>query len=453
MKYSILRVVLAASLAILSVNTELLAQFRPDYSELTEGETVSALRNHVTYLSSPEMKGRKSGSEGERAAAEYVYSTLKGYGVEMLCQDKGDLFGISRNASDTLTSRNVIGFVQGYDKKLNDRYIVIGARIDNLGVNVLNVDGTPTEQIYYGANGNASGVAMMLELARMVNTNAILFRRSVIFVAFGSSCDSFAGSWYFLNRSFSDVKNIDAMINLDMLGLGDASFMAYTASNADMNALINNVSSTLQPVVPKITAEEPYPSDHRSFYAASIPSVMFTTGRYPEHDTPKDTPDKLAYADMENELEYIYNFTRSLCSVQNPPLFNPYQTSGKGIDDRRYGYYDCDEKPTFLGHADPKYFLRKWVYQYMKYPVEAEREGIQGRVMVEFTIDKKGHVKDAKVVRGVDPLLDAEALKVVSASPDWKPAKVKGTRVESFMTLPIEFRLEKRSENRFGIKK
>ena len=139
---------------------------------------------------------------------------------------------------------------------------------------------------------------MMLELARMVQTNSILFRRSVLFVAFGASNESFAGSWYFLERSFSDVANIDAMINLDMLGTGYNGFYAYTSSNADMNALLKGLTAELQPVLPEVVAAEPYPSDHRIFYSKEIPSVMFTTGRYPEHNTEKDTQAIIDYEIM-----------------------------------------------------------------------------------------------------------------------------------------------------------
>ena len=113
----------------------------------------------------------------------------------------------------------------------------------------------------------------MLELARMVQMNAMMFRRSVLFVAFGASMETYAGSWYFLNRSFKDVDNIDAMVNLDMLGTGSDGFYAYTASNADLNALLRTLTGELQPIVPELTAEEPYPSDHRAFYSKEIPSV------------------------------------------------------------------------------------------------------------------------------------------------------------------------------------
>jgi protein TonB len=94
------------------------------------------------------------------------------------------------------------------------------------------------------------------------------------------------------------------------------------------------------------------------------------------------------------------------------------------------------------------------VYQYLKYPQSAIRNGIQGTVMIQFIIEKDGKVTDVKVVKGVDEELDAEALKVVSASPKWNPGKVSGSKVRASLTLPVEFRLEKKSgKPSFGIKK
>ena len=68
-------------------------------------------------------------------------------------------------------------------------------------------------------------------------------------------------------------------------------------------------------------------------------------------------------------------------------------------------------------------------------------------MLVDFVIDEKGKVKDVKVLKGVDPLLDAEAVKVISASPDWKPARIQGRKVRSEMSLYVEFKLE-RKKNR-----
>ena len=272
----------------------------------------------------------------------------------------------------------------------------------------------------------------------------------MVFVAFGASCQSFAGAWYFINRSFPDAGKIDAMIDLDMLGMQSGGFYAYTASNADMNMILSQVGAELQPIVPKLTSEEPYPSDNMAFYSGEIPSVMFTTGKYPEHNTVRDTEDIIEYEPMERELEYVYNFTRFIANVENAPLFRQDQVLAKG-NDKLYAYYECDRRPSFLGSADPKDFLYRWVYQYLKYPKTAVANGIQGRVTVEFTIDKKGDVKDVHVARSADPLLDEEAVRVISASPRWKPGILKGEAVNTVMSVAVDFKLSKKSK--FGIKK
>jgi len=433
------------------------AQFRNDisYDDLYDSETMGSLKNHVRSLSAAHLQGRKAGSEGEAFAADYVRERLEEYGVDVISPSQGDIFGIKTEAGDTLTSRNVVGFVQGYDRELRDRYIVVGARLDNLGTMTVNIDGRPVERIYYGANGNASGLAMMLELARMVRTNSLLFRRSVLFVAFGASAETYAGAWYFLNRSFGDAGSIDAMVNLDMLGTGNDGFYAYTSSNADLNAIISRLGGELQPVHPQITASEPYPSDHRAFYSKEIPSVMFTTGKYPEHNTDRDTESIIDYDSMENELEYLYNFIIAVANTDVSLAFRSDKVPVRGPSyDDVVSYYDCDLRPAFLNSTDPAQFLEKWVYQYLKYPESALREGIQGRVMVDFIIDKDGKVTDVRVVRGVDPDLDAEAVRVVSASPKWKPGRVNGNKVRTSMTIPVEFRLTKKgSKGNFGFKR
>ena len=441
------RIFVSAVALLLSITS--FAQYKSGAVLLEEKNMGTSMSDHVSYLSS--LDGRKAGSAGETAAAEYVFDKLQEYGVEMLCQRSGDVFGLRQENGDTLTSRNVIGCVQGYDSSLNGHYIVVGARMDNLGEDTYTRNGETVSRVYSGANGNASGLAMMLELARMVNTNSLLFRRSVLFVAFGASQESFAGSWYFLNRSFSDIGSIDAMINLDMLGSGADAFKAFTSSNADLNGELASMTSQLLPVLPEVTTVEPYPSDHRSFYSKEIPSVFFSTGIYPEHNTERDLPEILDYQGMEAELEYIYAFTHTLANDQVAPSFRP----GKEVksDDNVYAYFDCDQPPTFMGHADPKFFIQKWVYSYLKYPEQAVKQGIQGRVIVDFVIDKNGKVTDVEVTKGAHLLLDEEAEKVVKASPDWKPGKVKGRIVKSRISIPVEFRLEKNGKMSIGFKK
>ena len=450
-----LRLYMASALLLTCISAY--SQYRDTFesTDIYDSENVAAMKEHVRTLSSAMMEGRAPGSEGEKMAAEYVSGKFVEAGLDLLSPSEGDVFGIRTEAGDTLTSRNVVGYVQGYDRELRDHFIVVGARLDNIGSMMMTVDGEPYQKIFYGANGNASGLSVLIELASMVQSNSMLMRRSVLFVAFGASTETYAGSWYFLNRSFADIGQIDAMINLDMLGTGYNGFYAYTSSNADLNAILRTLSGELQPIVPEVVAAEPYPSDHRAFYAKDIPSVMFTTGRYSEHNTEKDTQSIIDYSYMERELEYIYNVVVTLANYNGQIAFRPdmQQKKKKPVSDDIVSYYDCDQRPTFLNSADPRQFLEKWVYQYLKYPQEAIRDGIQGRVMVEFVINKDGKVSDVRVAKSVSPELDEEAVKVVSASPKWRPGRLKGEKVRCSLTIPVEFRLEKKGKSGFGIKK
>lgn len=425
----------------------LTAQYRSaTYAELDDSEVITSLKSHISYLSGAALEGRAAGSDGEREAAEYLTHTLAGYGVDILSGEDGEIFGIRQENGDTLVSRNVIGFIQGYDPALRDRYIVIGARMDNIGTREVTIDGETVTKTYYGANGNASGMAMLLELGRMLQTNSILLKRSVLLMGFGASLEGNAGSWYFLNRAFKSTRNIDFMINLDILGEGSDGFYAFTSSNQDVNDIVNEVNASLQPVEPSIVTKEPLPSDHRSFYAAGIPSVFFTTGVYPEYGSDRDTESVIQYDMMEKELEYLYSFTVSAANGR-APLFDPSQALKKKSSRRASGivdYYDCDYKPTFMGSSDIGRFMQRWVYACLKYPDYAVENGIQGRVLVDFVIDERGKVTDVTVRKSVHSSLDDEAVKVISASPDWKPGRLQGKKVKTAMSVYVEFKLTKK---------
>ena len=96
-------------------------------------------------------------------------------------------------------------------------------------------------------------------------------------------------------------------------------------------------------------------------------------------------------------------------------------------------------KPTFNGGTANEF--SKWVNENLKYPQAAKDAGIQGRVVLQFTVYPDGSVRDTKVLRGVNPDLDAEALRVVSASPDWTPGYVNGKPVKVTYTFPVIFQL------------
>lgn len=86
--------------------------------------------------------------------------------------------------------------------------------------------------------------------------------------------------------------------------------------------------------------------------------------------------------------------------------------------------------------------LNKYLAKNIRYPEVAQEAGIQGRVVVQFVVEKDGSATDIKVVRSVDPALDKEAERVVKSMPKWKPGKQRGKPVRSKFTLPVQFRLQ-----------
>ena len=84
----------------------------------------------------------------------------------------------------------------------------------------------------------------------------------------------------------------------------------------------------------------------------------------------------------------------------------------------------------------------KFLQKNIKYPTISQENGVQGRVIVQFVVNRDGSIVDTQVMRGVDPYLDKEALRVVSTMPKWKPGKQRGKPVSTRFTLPVQFRLQ-----------
>jgi len=104
-------------------------------------------------------------------------------------------------------------------------------------------------------------------------------------------------------------------------------------------------------------------------------------------------------------------------------------------------FYIVEDMPTFNG-GEPATEFRKYIAQNLRYPEIAAENGISGRVIVQFAVNKVGKVVDAVVVRSVDPALDKEAIRVVMTSPKWAPGKQRGKAVKVLFTFPINFVLQ-----------
>ncbi len=133
--------------------------------------------------------------------------------------------------------------------------------------------------------------------------------------------------------------------------------------------------------------------------------------------------------------------------------FEDFDVSGDLGDDYSYEMMDVEDEveeeqifmivedmPTFKG-GDTKKF-QKYIYSKLKYPDIARENGISGKVVVKFVVDQTGKVTNVEILRGVDPALDEEALRVVRSSPPWSPGKQRGRPVKVQFVFPITFVLQ-----------
>ena len=109
------------------------------------------------------------------------------------------------------------------------------------------------------------------------------------------------------------------------------------------------------------------------------------------------------------------------------------------VEEEAIPFQLVETKPTFMG-GDANAF-RNWVNERLEYPEIAKENGIQGRVTLQFTVGADGKVSNVKVLRGVDPTLDKEAVRVVSMSPKWSPGKQRDRAVKVTYTFPVIFQL------------
>ena len=127
--------------------------------------------------------------------------------------------------------------------------------------------------------------------------------------------------------------------------------------------------------------------------------------------------------------------TETVTSLPETPAASPEVTAEEEKDEV---FVVVEEQPLFPGGNSA---MMKFLSDNIKYPVEAQENGIEGRVITNFVVEKDGSLSDIQVVRGIDPLLDKEAVRVLKAMPNWQPGKQKGEDVRVRFTLPVVYRL------------
>jgi hypothetical protein len=172
--------------------------------------------------------------------------------------------------------------------------------------------------IHHGADDNASGVAMMMEVARKFAKTPGSHPRSIICLAFTGEEEGLLGSKQFTDQPGIDLSKVNAMINLDMVGRLNETNNLQISGVGTAEGLKKLVYSKSDTSIIKLTlSDEGYgPSDHSSFYGKNIPVLFYFTGAHLDYHTPTDTYDKINYKGMVEVSQLIFPMARELASSE-----------------------------------------------------------------------------------------------------------------------------------------
>lgn len=280
----------------------------------------NTIKEDVIFLADDALEGRQTGTEGEKKASEYIVKRFKslnleakgtnGFIQEYSFKPKTDphqevTFDVNPNDS-TITGRNVIGYINNNA----DQTIVIGAHYDHLGYGGDGSLHRGGKDVHNGADDNASGVAVMLDLARKLKeTNS---GNNYLFMAFSGEEMGLLGSNYFVKNPTIDSKKINYMINMDMVGRlkADSTLAVYGVGTSPIFKHVINASNSNFKIIENESGTGP--SDHTSFYLADIPVLHFFTGQHEDYHKPGDDSEKLNYDGMNLISDYIFDIISDL---------------------------------------------------------------------------------------------------------------------------------------------
>ncbi len=254
---------------------------------------------------------------------------------------------------------NVVGVLAGSEPKLQDEVIVLGAHYDHLGRGGQGSLAARAGEIHHGADDNASGVAGLLELARLFA--ATRPRRTLVFIAFSGEEEGLLGSAYYVNHPLVPLAQTVAMINMDMIGrlqddklivggMGTAAewkdWVTHANTALNMKVAVGGLpapgQSTAPAEIPIVTGangqvvatasprprfaltlnEDGYgPSDHSSFYARQIPVLFFFTGTHEDYHKPSDTAEKINYEGEARVVTLVRAVVRAVDAQDKRPTY------------------------------------------------------------------------------------------------------------------------------------
>ena len=269
----------------------------------------------INFLASDELQGREAGFHGSRVTSEYIVSLLQWMGVSSLAdsyfqpfdayrkerQKKGRLevhpdsiAKLKQEVHQKLSMRNVLGMIPGKNTK---EYVIVGAHFDHLGIDPV-LDG---DQIYNGADDNASGVSAVLQIARAFLASGQQPERNVIFAFWDGEEKGLLGSKYFV-QTCHFLSQIKGYLNFDMIGRNNKPQQPkqvvyfYTAAHPVFGDwLKEDIRKYGLQLEPDYRAwENPIGgSDNGSFAKVGIPIIWYHTDGHPDYHQPSDHADRL----------------------------------------------------------------------------------------------------------------------------------------------------------------
>ena len=266
-----------------------LAELPPVFSQ-------PALLDHVAWLSAPEREGRGVGTKGLDAAAEYVAAVFKAVGL----QPGGDggtyfqAFSSPRSPSGApVVLRNVIGVLPGAKAEWKGQSALLTAHYDHLGLGWPDVHKGDEGKLHPGADDNASGVAVMLELARALASGEKL-PRTIVFIAFAGEEAGLLGSRHYVEHPAFPLDKTIGVINLDTVGrlLGRKVSVLATGTASEWPHIFRG-AGFVTGVEGRMIPESPESSDQKSFIDRGVPAVQIFTDPHADYHRPGDTVDKV----------------------------------------------------------------------------------------------------------------------------------------------------------------
>jgi hypothetical protein len=278
----------------------------------------SRLRTHVERLASAEFQGRRGA--GAVKAAEYVVAEFRKLGLEPLFDGSFEQTVPGKDGGPPI-GRNVGAKLPGSDPALSPEVVILAAHFDHLGAR--------GDVIYPGADDNATGVGMMLEVARTLCESRRIPRRTVVFIGFDLEESGLFGSRYFVEHSPTPLKNVALFVTADMLGraLGgvcDDSLFVMGAEHAPAARPWVERAAKGQPVRVAPLGSDVLlidRSDYGPFRARKVPFLFFSTGENPVYHTPRDVPETIDYPKFEAGSRVIASVIRQAADAPERPVW------------------------------------------------------------------------------------------------------------------------------------